>query len=115
MIRAISSGWKVVNARESFVAHLGVREGAEASRLMRGYGVAMGATLLKHVRLGTQQSHTLALSWLAHFGGRGMKNALLRRKPSGLGLFAGILKGAFQSLQKPLDRERGTFAVSSSS
>ena len=55
-IRAIAGGNKIINAAEITLLHLGVREGDEASNLMRGYGRAMGATLTKHVRLGTRES-----------------------------------------------------------
>jgi len=108
-IRAIAAGYKIVNAAEVSVLHLGVREGDEASKLMRGYGRAMGATFAKHVRLGTPESKALVLSWLAHFGGQGLRNAVSGRRPTGLGLVGGMLAGAYRSLSQPIDRARGIY------
>jgi glycosyltransferase involved in cell wall biosynthesis len=109
-IRALAAGYKVVNAAEIAVLHLGVREGDEASKLMRGYGRAMGATLTKHVRLGTRESRALLLSWFTHFAGRGLLNAVRGRRPTGLGLVGGMLAGACLSLSHPIDRARGIYA-----
>jgi len=108
-IRALAAGYKVVNAAEIAVLHLGVREGDEASKLMRGYGRAMGATLTKHVRLGTRESKGLLLSWFTHFAGKGLLNAALGRRPTGLGLVGGMLAGAYSSLSQPIDRTRGIY------
>ncbi len=108
-IRAIAGGYKIINASEITLLHLGVREGDEASKLMRGYGRAMGATLAKHVRLGTRESKSLILSWFTHFAGRGILNAALGRRPTGLGLVGGMLAGAYLSLRQPIDRSRGVY------
>ena len=111
MIRALAAGFKVVNAAEVEVIHLGVREGADASRLFRGYGVAMGATLAKHVRLGTRESVRLLLSWATHFGSRGLRNALCGQRPTGLGLFGGMLAGVCRSVTRPIDRTHGIYTT----
>jgi GT2 family glycosyltransferase len=108
-IRALAAGYKVLNAAEVAVLHLGVREGDEASKLMRGYGRAMGATLTKHVRLGTRESKALLLSWLTHFAGQGLLNAVRGKRPTGLGLVGGMLAGAYASLSQPIDRARGIY------
>lgn len=106
MIRALASGSKVVNAAEVQVEHLGVRDRDEASKLMRGYGVSVGATLAKHVRLRTPDSTGLALRWLIHFGFSGLRNALAGKRPTGLGLVAGMLKGMYLSSKRQIDYER---------
>jgi glycosyltransferase involved in cell wall biosynthesis len=108
-IRALAAGCKVVNTAEIAVLHLGVREGDEASKLMRGYGMGMGATFAKHVRLGTRESKTLLLSWFTHFAGRGLLNAVRGKRPTGLGLVGGMLAGAYLSLSQPIDRARGAY------
>jgi glycosyltransferase involved in cell wall biosynthesis len=107
-IRALAAKYKVVHATEIAVLHLGVREGNEASKLVRGYGRATGATIAKHVRLGTRENKTL-LSWFAHFAGRGLLNAALGRRPTGLGFVGGMLAGAYSSLSQPIDRARGIY------
>jgi glycosyltransferase involved in cell wall biosynthesis len=104
MIRALAAGSKVVNASEVCVEHLGVREGEAASRLMRGYGVSVGATLAKHVRLRTPRANALLLEWALHFGGAGVKNAIAGKRPTGLGLVAGMLRGVYLSWRRPIDR-----------
>jgi glycosyltransferase involved in cell wall biosynthesis len=104
MIRALAAGSTVINAREVHVEHLGVREGNAAAQLMRGYGVAVGATLAKHVRLRTPGADALFLGWALHFGGAGLKNAIAGKRPTGLGLVAGMLRGAYLSWRRPLDR-----------
>ena len=108
-IRALAGGYKIINAAEITLLHLGVREGDEASKLMRGYGRAMGATLAKHVRLGTRESKPLIFSWFTHFAGKGIVNAALGRRPTGLGLVGGMLAGAYLSLSQPIDRARGVY------
>jgi glycosyltransferase involved in cell wall biosynthesis len=107
-IRALAARYEVVHAAEIAVLHLGVREGHEASKLVRGYGRATGAAIAKHVRLGTRESKAL-LSWFTHFAGRGLLNAVLGRRPTGLGFFCGMLAGAYLSLSLPIDRTRGIY------
>jgi glycosyltransferase involved in cell wall biosynthesis len=109
MIRALASGSKVVNAAEVQVEHLGVREGDEASKLMRGYGISVGATLAKHVRLRTPDSIGLALAWVIHFGFTGLRNALSGKRPSGLGLVAGLFKGVYLSSKRQIDHKRHVY------
>jgi glycosyltransferase involved in cell wall biosynthesis len=109
MIRALASGSKVVNAAEVQVEHVGVREGDDASKLMRGYGVSVGATLAKHVRLRTKDSTGLALDWVIHFGFAGLRNALSGKRPTGLGLVAGMLKGMYLSSKRQIDHERHVY------
>ena len=107
-IRALAARYKVVHAAEIAVLHLGVREGDEASKLVRGYGKATGATIAKHVRLGTRENKAL-LSWFIHFSRRGLLNAVLGRRPTGLGFVGGMLAGAYLSLSQPIDRARGIY------
>jgi glycosyltransferase involved in cell wall biosynthesis len=109
MIRALASGSKVVNAAEVQVEHVGVREGNDASKLMRGYGVSVGATLAKHVRLRTPNSTGLALDWVIHFGFAGLRNALSGKRPTGLGLVAGMLEGMYLSSKRQIDHERHVY------
>jgi glycosyltransferase involved in cell wall biosynthesis len=109
LIRALNAGYKVVNAAEIAVLHLGVREGDDAAKLMRGYGKSMGATMAKHVRLGTRHSNTLLLAWFTHFARRGILNAVRGNRPTGLGLVGGMLSGAWLSLRQPIDRARGIY------
>ena len=106
MIRALAAGAKVVNAAEVQVSHLGVRAGDAASKLYRGYGVATGATLAKHVRLGTPRSVRFTASCLAQFTRLAVRNIVTGRRPTGLGMLAGTLRGMVRSVRQPVDAER---------
>jgi len=111
MLRAISARIKVVNAVEVQVAHLGIRSGSAASALYRGYGLAMGATFGKHVRLGTRRSLRLLIEWGMHFSSLALRNIAGGRRPSGLGLVIGLLRGLASSSFHPIDRDRSIYAV----
>jgi glycosyltransferase involved in cell wall biosynthesis len=110
-IRAIAGGYKILNVREVWVLHLGVRQGPEASILARGYGVALGAAFAKHVRLGTQGSGRLLCEWLLLHGAGGLKNVVRGKKPSGLGFVAGMLRGVGRSALEKLDRPAQVYAA----
>jgi glycosyltransferase involved in cell wall biosynthesis len=107
-IRALAAKYTVVHSTEIAVLHLGVREGGDASALVRGYGRATGATIAKHVRLGTPDSNSL-LSWFTHFAGRGLFNVAMGMRPTGIGFACGMLAGAYSSLSQPIDRARGIY------
>lgn len=102
-IRVLASRMKILNAAEVSVLHLGVREGGAASSLVRGYGVAIGAALAKHVRLGTRGSGKLLTNWVAFHGASAVRNALLGRRPTNLGFVASLLAGILRSWSQPID------------
>jgi GT2 family glycosyltransferase len=103
-IRALAVGFKVVHDPGIAVIHLGVREGPEASRLMRRYGVGLGATLAKHVRLRTPGALKLFAGWLMLHGRRSLWNLIRGHKNPGLGLVASVLLGAWRSSGLRIDR-----------
>ena len=105
-IRALAAGLKVVNAKEVTVLHLGVREREAASALVRGYGMAIGAALAKHVRLGTKDGRLLLASWIGYHGTVAMRNAVLRRRPTNLGFVGSILWGIVRSSLHSVDSAR---------
>ena len=108
-IRAFSQGFKAVYTPEVRVLHLGIRTGAEAARLMRGYGIGLGATLAKHRRLRTPGAADLLALAVKHHGFRSVRNLLRGDRHPGFGLTAAILLGAARSLRFGIDRERGVF------
>jgi GT2 family glycosyltransferase len=105
-IRALAAGMKVLNAAEVSVLHLGVREGQVASALVGGYGVAIGAALAKHVRLGTKDGAHLLATWLVSHGTAAVRNAILGRRPTNLRFVGGMLVGVVRSLRHPIDAAR---------
>jgi len=103
-IRALARGFKMVHTPSISVLHLGIREGAAASRLMRGYGVGLGATLAKNIRLGTPGAASLLAHWLAFHGCRSIRNAIQGHKRPGFGLVAAVLWGAWRSFEMRIDK-----------
>jgi GT2 family glycosyltransferase len=111
-IRALAAGLKIIHAKEVSVLHLGVRMGDEASKLMRTYGLALGAAFTKHVRLGTKDSRQLLVSFVAHHIALGAQNAVFGRRPTGLGFALSLLWGVCRSYELRVDRTRHVYAAS---
>jgi GT2 family glycosyltransferase len=109
-MRAIAAGFKVLQTPRVEVTHLGVRTGAAASTLMRGYGVGLGATLAKHVRLGTPGAAYVLTHWVAMQTGRTLSRALRGHKQPGFGLLASVILGASRSIKTPIDKARQVYS-----
>ncbi len=105
-IRVLAAGMRVINAWEVCVLHLGVREDDVASALVRGYGVAIGAALAKHVRLGTKDGARLLVNWVGYHGASAMLNVVTGRRPTNLRFVGGMLRGIALSSRQPLDKAR---------
>ncbi len=110
-IRALAAGFEVIHTPEFCVVHLGVREGAAASRLMRGYGVGLGATLAKHARIGTPGAASLLAQWVALHAYRSIVNAIHGQRHPGFGLVASVLWGACRSFGKRIDKAQSVFQL----
>jgi len=108
-IRSLAEGFKVLHTPDVSLLHLGVRVGAEANRLMRSYGIGLGATLGKHVRLGTPGAAKLLMHWIAIQGGRSVRNAMAGQRHPGFGLWASVMLGACKAYVHPLDRARAVY------
>jgi GT2 family glycosyltransferase len=103
-IRALARGFKMIHTPRISVLHLGIREGADASRLMRAYGIGLGATLAKNIRLGTPGALSLLAQWLAFHSRRSIRSAIRGHKKPGFGLVAAVLWGACRSFEMRIDR-----------
>jgi glycosyltransferase involved in cell wall biosynthesis len=108
-IRALNAGLKVFHDPSIAVIHLGVREGPAASRLMRGYGIGLGATLTKHVRLGTRGAGRLLAQWLLIHGRRSVSNAIRLHRNPGLGLVGSVVWGACRSFELRVDKSSNVY------
>jgi hypothetical protein len=108
-IRALALGFTAVYTPQVRVLHRGVRQGVDAGRLLRGYGIGLGATLAKHRRLRTPGAAHLLTHALAHHGLRSMRNLLRGDRHPGFGLTAAILLGALRSHRFGVDAQRGVF------
>lgn len=105
-IRALSAGFKLVHTPQVRVLHLGIRQGADAARILRGYGIGLGATLGKHVRLGTAGAAAMLARLVKKQGTRSVRNLVQGQRHPGFGLLAAVLLGASRAYQFPLDRAR---------
>ena len=113
LFRVLKAGFKVVNAREVEVAHLGVRAfGPESARLWHTYGVGTAAALFKHVRLGDTDAAKLYLRHLGVMGHLIAKNLLSGERPLGLRYTLSFLSGAVASFRFRIDRERRQYMPS---
>jgi GT2 family glycosyltransferase len=108
-IRVLAAGLDMVYSSELYVEHLGVRQGSDASKLMRAYGKGIGATLAKHARLGTKGGRAMLARWLMLHGTRVLGNFARGRRPSGAGYLAAGLQGILESRNYALDRPQGIF------
>lgn len=112
LFRALSAGYKVVNAREVSVDHLGVRKlGPETQRLIRGYGLGTGAAFFKHVRLGDRAALGVYARFLAANAERAFRGLLEQGRPVGLGYLAAFVAGSVESYRFAIDRERREYRV----
>jgi glycosyltransferase involved in cell wall biosynthesis len=109
MIRAIASGYTVVNTPQPAVLHLGIRPTSKARSLIEGYSFGLGAAFAKHLRLGSRPGRWLLLHWVVRLSATTAKNILLRRRPLGFAWLEGIIKGAWSSLRTPIDRRTGHY------
>jgi glycosyltransferase involved in cell wall biosynthesis len=107
LFRALRAGFKVVNAEEVVVDHLGIRKhGEEVRNLILGYGAGTAAALFKHVRLWDPAGTLVYLRFLASAVFQVPANVLLRRRPTGAGYLMAFLSGTFASYRFRVDRQR---------
>ena len=105
LFRVLRAGFKVVNAEEVLVDHLGVRQpGAEAQKLIKGYGIGTAAAFVKHVRLGDPAAAMVYLRFLISTTVHVAKQAILGRRPTGAGFLLAFLSGTFVSFGFRVDR-----------
>jgi glycosyltransferase involved in cell wall biosynthesis len=107
LFRVLTAGYKVVNAREVSVDHLGVRKvGPETQRLIRGYGLGTGAAFFKHVRLGDRAAAGVYARFVVANAERAFRGLLEQGRPVGLGYLFAFLAGSVESYRFAIDRER---------
>jgi glycosyltransferase involved in cell wall biosynthesis len=112
LFRVLAAGLKIVNARECSVEHLGIRKyGAEAQRLMRGYGRGTGAALFKHVRLGDRQAMGVYAGFLSANLRRVCGNLVRGRRPTGLGYLVAFVGGSVDSCRYRVDKQERLYAA----
>jgi GT2 family glycosyltransferase len=108
MIRALHAGYRVVNASECDVLHLGLRKGREIRRLVVHYQIATGAALAKHARLAGLSGLLDLLRWVRFYTREAITNTIRLRR-SKLGAPCYFVAGALLTLRYRMDREHDVF------
>jgi GT2 family glycosyltransferase len=108
-LRVLGQRMKVKHTRQVELVHVGVREGADASRIMWSYGEGLGAALAKHVRMGTPGAARLLIHWSLLQGRRAVAATLRGHRKSGFGLLAAVWLGVSRSVRVRVNRAGGLF------
>jgi glycosyltransferase involved in cell wall biosynthesis len=107
LFRVLRAGFKVINAQEVVVDHLGIRKpGNEFRRLIIGYGSGTAAALFKHVRLGDPAGALVYFRFLGATLFRVFVNVVSGRRPTGVSYLIAFLSGTFASYRFRIDRRR---------
>jgi GT2 family glycosyltransferase len=111
MYRVLKAGFKVINASEVELTHLGTRPAGDATRtLWSSYGAGAAAVLAKHIRLGDPDAIRLYLEHLSTIGRWVAKSLFTGRRPLGARYMYSLLAGAAASFKYSVDRQRKLYA-----
>jgi GT2 family glycosyltransferase len=106
LFRVLKAGFKVVNAREVLVEHLGVRDhGPDAARVFKDYATGTAAALVKHMRLGDAAAAKLFSRHLAGCARLVFTNVIHAHRPVGIGYALAFARGALRSFRYRIDRK----------
>jgi GT2 family glycosyltransferase len=110
LFRVLDAGFKIVNAKEVEVTHLGIRaHGEESRQLWDIYGAGTAAALFKHARMGNPRAMRLWLQHMSKMTRVMTSNLLTGRRPTGVRYTMSFLSGTRQSMRFAIDRERGLY------
>jgi len=107
--RMLKAGYAVLNVPDAIVIHYGFRPWATGRPMLRRVGIGVGATYMKHLRLGDWA----ALPTFLVEGGRCITwwRLLLLQRHSGLGRFAGYWCGSVLSFRYRIDRQKRVYVL----
>jgi glycosyltransferase involved in cell wall biosynthesis len=108
LIRALCRGYRVINATECEVLHLGIRTGADVRPLHIQYQFAVGAAFGKHARLSGFRGLVDAARWIDFYTRKTMRDVLDLRRPRP-GVLWYFVSGALQTFRYDLDRSANLF------
>jgi GT2 family glycosyltransferase len=108
LLRAMHAGYRVVNATECGVLHLGVRTGADIRPLAVNYQIGTGAALAKHARVAGLSGLRDILRWTSYFVSQAVRGSI-RRHRSELGAPCYFVAGALMTLRYRLNPIDGMF------
>jgi glycosyltransferase involved in cell wall biosynthesis len=112
VLRSLRAGYRVVNATECDVLHLGVRWGAEIRPLVVAYQIATGAAMAKHARVAGLLGLRDLWRWTTFYAREITTNAARLRRLN-LGVPCYFVAGALLTLRYRIDAECGIFRTRS--
>jgi GT2 family glycosyltransferase len=104
VFRALGEGVGIYHCADARVIHAGFRPWAEASTLIKGAWLGIGAMYAKQVRRGSVLASILLCNDLWGHVGNIARNVLRRRRPLGVNALIYELKGFWRGWWLPLDR-----------
>jgi len=107
-IRALHAGYRVVNASECDVLHLGVRTYGDVRPLAIHYQLATGAALAKHARMAGLSGIRNLWRWTKYYTGEAITNTI-RFRQSRLGAPLYFVVGAFLTFRYRIDHVKAVF------
>jgi hypothetical protein len=110
LIRALSAGYRVVNAVECDVLHVGTRTGKAVRPLAVGYQIGTGAALGKHARLAGPTGLRDLCRWGLFYLYEAVTRSTLLGRPR-LGVPFYFVAGVLLTYRYRIDRERQALAV----
>jgi glycosyltransferase involved in cell wall biosynthesis len=108
LIRALHHEYRVVNAKECNVLHIGIRTGGSARPLLVAYQVAVGAAFGKHARLNGPKGLRDVARWVAFFTRKTVSEVVHLRRPRP-GVIVYFIACAALSMRYRVDRKQGVF------
>lgn len=108
LIRALHARYRVVNASECNVLHLGIRSGADVRPLHVAYQFAVGAAFGKHARLSGLAGVRDAARWVEYYVRLAADDAIKMQKPRA-SVLAYFLTGALATFRYSVDPETQAF------
>jgi glycosyltransferase involved in cell wall biosynthesis len=110
MVRALHAGYRLVNAVECDVLHLGVRTGADVRTLAVDYQLGTGAALGKHARLAGFAGLRDVCRWVVSYVGEVLASIVRLRRPM-LGPSFYFLAGILLTFRYRIDAVHGVFRL----
>jgi GT2 family glycosyltransferase len=108
LIRALHAGYRVINATECEVRHLGVRTGSDIRPLAIGYQLSMGAAFGEHARLAGLSGLRDLGRWKAFYVRGAIRESIRLRRPR-VGIPCYFVAGALLTFRYRIDRAHGVF------
>ncbi|HVC83362.1 MAG TPA: glycosyltransferase family 2 protein [Chloroflexota bacterium] len=107
--RMLRAGYAVLNVSDAIVVHHGFRPWEAGRPMLRGIGIGVSATYMKHIRLGDWVAlPTFLIEWRRCVY---LRRLFLFRRPWGFGRFIGYGLGALLSFHYSIDHQRRVYLL----